>query len=205
MRYQYVVILKRDSDRVIDRISILLCLFSGASFVLAQIRAAHFNYFLSAAAILILAGTLFNFAAAGKSNRRDGSESEVPVNGHRRARYKYWLLISAVGWLGMPFLQWLFVLFVLLTFLEYQARYPLEIGFSPDKIVINSLFRKRFDWSSFNNIMLKDGLLTLDFKNNRLLQKEVDEEEEGDADEDEFNDYCRTMLGAAGAAHGGIE
>ncbi len=197
MRYQYVVILKRDSDRVIDRISILLCLFSGASFILAQIRSAHFNYFLSSAAVLILAGTLFNFRVAGKSKRRGGSENEAPADGHRRVRYKYSLLISAIGWLGMPFLQWLSVLFVLLTFLEYQAKYPLEIGFSPDRVVINSLFRKRFQWSAFNNILLKDNLLTLDFKNNRLLQKEVDEEEEGDADEDEFNDYCRAMLGAA--------
>jgi hypothetical protein len=39
----------------------------------------------------------------------------------------------------------------------------------------------------------------MDFKNNRLLQKEVDEEEEGDADEDEFNDYCRERLRAVEA------
>jgi hypothetical protein len=40
-------------------------------------------------------------------------------------------------------------------------------------------------------------LLTLDFKNNRILQKEVVDDEEEDADEDEFNTYCRERLAAA--------
>jgi hypothetical protein len=35
----------------------------------------------------------------------------------------------------------------------------------------------------------------MDFKDNRLFQKEVvDDEEEDDADEEEFNDYCRARL-----------
>jgi hypothetical protein len=36
----------------------------------------------------------------------------------------------------------------------------------------------------------------MDFKNNRLLQKEVvdDDEDEDDADEKEFNDYCQARL-----------
>ena len=199
MRYQYVVILKRDSDRIIDRISLLLCLFSAASFILAQTRPPRFNYFLSAAAILVLCSCLWNLFTGRTRKMRAGERMAERNAGDYRnypVRYRYALMTCGLGWLGMPWLQWLAALFVLLTFLEYQAKYPLEIGFSPDRIVINNLFRKKIDWSSFNNILLKDGLLTLDFKNNRILQKEVDEEEEGDADEDEFNDYCRERLAA---------
>ena len=79
---------------------------------------------------------------------------------------------------------------------ERQAKFPLEIGFSEDSIVINTLFRRRYRWTDFNNIVLKDDLLTLDFKNNRLLQRETIDEE-GDAEEDEFNDYCREQLNVA--------
>jgi hypothetical protein len=43
-------------------------------------------------------------------------------------------------------------------------------------------------------VILRDGLLTLDFRNNILIQKEVLEDEEPDADENEFNDYCRSKL-----------
>jgi len=46
--------------------------------------------------------------------------------------------------------------------------------------------------------VLKDGLLTLDFKNNRLMQKEIaDDEDEDDADEEEFNTWCRDQLARA--------
>jgi hypothetical protein len=82
----------------------------------------------------------------------------------------------------------------LLAFLEYQAKHPLEVGFSGKEVVINSLFRRRFVWTDFNNILLKDGLLTIDFRNNRLFQKETIDDDDPDADEDEFNSYCRERL-----------
>jgi hypothetical protein len=176
MRYPFVVVLKRKSDRVVDMISVLLCFFSASAFILFQLREGYVKIIFSLFTFVILIGTFGNLFSG------------------RRVRYGYWLLLSAVGWLAMPYGQWLSVFFVLLAFLEYQAKYPLEIGFSPDRIVINSLFKKKFGWSAFSNIMLKDGLLTMDFKNNRLIQREVDEEEDGDAEEEEFNDYCREML-----------
>src|SRR5450631_2121824 len=128
MRYQYVVVLKRDSDRTIDLISILLCCFSALSFLYEQSRARHYNYFLLSASIIILAGVGLNINRS-RTNRW-------------RVRYKYLLLTAGIGWLGMPWLQWLAVVFLALTFLEYQTKYPLEIGFSPDRIVINTLIKR---------------------------------------------------------------
>ena len=111
------------------------------------------------------------------------------------AMEKVWAERAGLGWIGMPFLPWLGALFFLQSFLEYQVKRPLEIGFSGKQVVINSLFKRSYVWTDFNNVVLKDGLLTLDFKNNRLLQKEVvDEEDEDDADEAEFNDYCQIRL-----------
>jgi len=179
MRYEYVVTLKRDNEKRIDLISFLLCLLSVLAFIFQQLRTAEFSLFLSGAAILIAGGIIANFNSAKKGNR---------------IRYKNWLLIAGLSWLAMPYLQWLSILFFILAFLEYQAKYPLEIGFSNDTIVINTLFKKKFSWNDFNNVVLKDGLLTLDFKNNKLFQKEALEDEEDDADEDEFNDYCRQQL-----------
>lgn len=192
MRYPFVVILKRNNERFIDWISLFLCLFTAAAFMLAMIQKGSFNIFLQAPlAILIFLGLLLSFLWL-RTYRKS-----LSGGGRPRIRYRYWLLGSALLWLAMPYAQWLFFVFLVLTFLEYQAKYPLEIGFSPDKIVINNILRKSFPWSAFNNILLKDGLLTLDFKNNRLLQRQLDEDEDGDADEEEFNDYCRQMLNAA--------
>ena len=96
----------------------------------------------------------------------------------------------------MPLLPWIGIVFLLLAFLEHQTKRPLEIGFDRDRVVINTLIRQQHDWSVFNNVLLRDGLLTLDFKNNRLLQKEIadDDAEDDDVDEEEFNAYCRDRL-----------
>ena len=52
-------------------------------------------------------------------------------------------------------------------------------------------------WADFNNIVLKDGLLTLDFKSNKVLQLIVNEEESG-PNKIEFNDYCRQNIDQGG-------
>lgn len=103
------------------------------------------------------------------------------------------MLIAAIVWTRMPYWQWLVFVFAALALLEHQAKHALEIGFSSREIVFNSFFKKRFQWSGLNNVVLKDGLLTIDFKSNRLFQREIDEGEQ-EASEEEFNLWCREQL-----------
>ena len=184
MRYQYVVILKKKSERVSDAFSILLCLFSAISFLLSALHEPHTRIWLSAGlALLLITGVAFNIISR--------------IKGRSGVRYRYWLLVAAMGWIGTTSTPWVGAFFFLLAFLEYQTKRPLEIGFDQDRVVINTLIKRHFDWTMFNNVILKDGLLTLDFKDNRLLQREVaDDEDEDDADEEEFNAYCRERLAA---------
>jgi hypothetical protein len=189
MRYEYVVILKKDSERATDVLSILLCLFSAISFFYRSFASGHLSYPALGFAVILLAGILINLLTRRRAIRKGASAT---------IRYRYWLLIAAVGWIGLTPIPWVGAFFFLLAFLEYQTKRPLEIGFDQDRIVINTLIKQRFDWAMFNNIVLKDGLLTLDFKNNKLFQKEVAEDEDDDnADEDEFNAWCRGRLAAA--------
>jgi|SRR6185437_6727963 len=202
MRYQYVVILKKGSERVTDSLSVLLLLFSvigfsisglhdirnlhavGASGIVNATVAPTSAWFALAAALILLIGLSINLIL-----RRKGAS---------KVRYRYWLFGAGLGWLCLSSIPWIGAFFFLLAFLEYQTKRPLEIGFHDDRVVINSLIKRRFDWSAFNNVVLRDGLLTLDFKTNRLMQKEVaDDDEEDDADEEEFNAFCRDRLAAA--------
>lgn len=184
MRYQYLVILKKESERATDLLSFLLCLFSALCFLYVQARSGKIDYMPLLATVVIIGGLIFNLI-----RRR-----------HRQVRYRSLLLLSAVGWIGMTSIPWVAAVFFILFFLEHQTKRPLEIGFDLDRIVINSLIRRRYAWTDLSNVVLKDGLLTLDFKNNKLLQKEVaDDEDEDDADEEEFNMYCRQRLSAAAA------
>jgi hypothetical protein len=200
MRYQYVAILKKSSERATDLLSILLCFLSAGSFLLTALHSIDFDhfkgargsgfhlgaparaYFLTSIALILWVGLAFNLLSKRKDRRA-------------QVRYRYMLVLAAIGWMGMTSFPWIGLLFFLVAFLENQAKRPLEIGFDTDCIVINTLFSQRYYWSAFNNVVLKDGLLTLDFKNNRLMQKEIaDDEDEDDADEEEFNTWCRDQL-----------
>lgn len=133
------------------------------------------------AAVVVLAGVLaWNYFRSRKG---------------KRIFFDRAYLIAALLWLHMPYMQWLFIPFVIMALLEHQVKFPMEIGFSEQHIVFNTFFRKKYDWSQLSNVMLKDGLLTMDFRNNRLLQREIlDDEDEDDASEEEFNLFCQEQL-----------
>ena len=59
-----------------------------------------------------------------------------------------------------------------------------EIGFTKDGITISNLIPKTSSWSEIDNVVLKGGILTIDYKNNKLIQLETDDEED-----DEY-EYC---------------
>ena len=178
MIYQYVVTLRNERRRTVDFVSIMAVVISCIAFGIMLADKSTFKYIFLASGILLLAGLVWNIY-----NRRAPSG----------LKFGRLLLVAGITWFVMPFAQWIGLLLLLLGFLERPAKLPLEIGFNDDRIVVNTLFRRRFSWDEMNNVMLKDGMLTLDFKNNKLLQKETIDED-GDADEDEFNAWCRQRL-----------
>jgi hypothetical protein len=178
MHYDYVVTLKRENAQKTDLVSLLLLIFSFLTFGFVQIRNG-LNLFLCLGIVIVLAGLLVNLRSARKK---------------KEMRFRYWLFATGICWIGMPYLQWLIIPFFFMAMMEAQAKYPLEIGFYTEGVVLNSLFKKKFPWSSLQSVILKDGLLTLDFSNNKLIQREVLDDDDPDAREDEFNDYCRSKL-----------
>ena len=73
--------------------------------------------------------------------------------------------------------------------LEKQVKFPQEIGFSEDEISFNTLPRKVLKWNEINNALIKDGLITIDQKNNKLFQREIEGYVSADI-EKEFNAFC---------------
>lgn len=179
MIYTYVVTLKNQNTRSIDLLGILISVIS-LSFFLRELMIG--SSAALAAGIGILGMLLFltlNYFDLKKG---------------KKVYYAKPLLIAALVWMKMPYMNILSIVFIALALLEYQAKYAVEIGFSEQEIVINAIIKKRYPWSAFTNVVLKDGLLTMDFANNKLLQKEVLDQEDDDAEEDEFNDWCEEQL-----------
>ncbi|MEI7734694.1 MAG: hypothetical protein WCI49_04475 [Ferruginibacter sp.] len=63
-------------------------------------------------------------------------------------------------------------------------------------ILYNSFPKKTFRWESLNNVILKDGMLTIDFKSNSIIQQLIEEKH---IDETDFNQFCAQQLQTANA------
>ncbi len=91
-------------------------------------------------------------------------------------------------------LAWLPALINLLLLILYLiSKRPLLVSISSSSVAYPSFPKKVFAWEQLNNVVLKDGLLTLDFKNNRILQAEINNAQK-EINEQEFNDFCRRQL-----------
>ena len=180
MIYQYVVTLKNKQTRYLDIIGFLLSVISVLFFITEMIQSGEIGFAYLLGSVFIIGVLCWNIYQSRVKNKK--------------VYYSRSLLIAALVWMKMPFFQWVSFLFIILALLEYQAKYSIEIGFSEKEIIFNTLFKKRYSWSQFTNIVLKDGILTLDFSNNNVWQREVEDDEEDDAGEEEFNLYCEVQL-----------
>lgn len=84
--------------------------------------------------------------------------------------------------------------FIYLCVAEYRIFQPNFVIVESQGIYIPALFtRRHFKWSQLNNVVLRHDLLTLDFKNDKLLQLEV-LTDMGPAEVQELNDFCARQL-----------
>lgn len=98
--------------------------------------------------------------------------------------------LLAIVWLQ----QNIFIsLFVLLTgLLLHFSVQPFGFVFSAGGITRDFFPGKTYEWSEMDAVILKDGILTLDFKNNRLIQLPV--ENLSDTDVPAFNAFANTQI-----------
>lgn len=92
------------------------------------------------------------------------------------------------GWLALGY-WWIGTAIVLLSVVEYEALKNQVIAFDANGVKLKGLFGNSYKWYELNNALVKDGLLTIDFKNNSILQAEILQN-----DENEFNCFCQEQL-----------
>lgn len=99
--------------------------------------------------------------------------------------------IPAAGWFGMHN-YFLAIACLLMGFLYKLSLQKLKFVFSRDKIMKINFPKKEFAWNELNNVILKDHILTLDFKTNKLIQAEIEKSQV--INESEFNSFAQTQL-----------
>lgn len=96
----------------------------------------------------------------------------------------YWILFE----------QWRVAgLMAVLSLLYFIAQRELKITVQRTNIAYPSFPKKIISWNQLANVLLKDGLLTIDQKNNTLYQH-YPEKTANPVNEKEFNEFCQRML-----------
>jgi Mn2+/Fe2+ NRAMP family transporter len=182
MVYDYLITLKKRDYRLADQVSQLMYLF-------ALIMFAYFYYYhpkSGAVYIYIGIGILLSWLYTVIKKRKKGE-----------AFFRLGLFIAAIGWVvGPERNMWMAILYAVAGLLEKQVKFPAEIGFSETEISFNSLPKKELQWNEIKNVIIKDGLITIDQHNNKLTQKEIEGYVTTDL-EQEFNDFCRKCISAS--------
>jgi hypothetical protein len=99
--------------------------------------------------------------------------------------------IPAMCWFGLH----TYVLMILLILIGVLYRFslqPVTFRFSADTVQKMNFPKKMYSWNSFSNIILKDQVLTLDLKTNKLIQSEIEKPKE--LTEAQFNEFAQERM-----------
>ncbi len=179
--HDFVVVLKNKHLGTIETTGLLLVILMNILFT----TSLYWNpddtgtWFFLICSLLILIGTFFD------------------KKKHKHIRYSTLLIVGGIGLINSTFIPFFIgLLYIVSGIMEKYMIAKKEFGFSQEGIIENGILGRKIRWEELSNVIIKDQLLTIDFKNNKLIQIETDDEEddEYEVDDDEFNTYCRNRL-----------
>ncbi len=177
--YDYVIEFKNPAFKYADIISLLLSLLTIIPFTYFLFFAPgrKDTYILTLAVIIFQ--LVFNYIKKKKG---------------KSINHNYAFAISFIAWITIPYKSYLLgILYLIALITENQAKIIPGAGVNDEGVTINSLPERTFKWKYLNNVMIKDNLLTIDRKNNRIIQKETESDISPQLQE-EFNLYCQHRL-----------
>jgi hypothetical protein len=178
--YDYIVVLKNHNRKLIAKTGLLMVILS----VLPLAASIYSN-----PQNLVLYIFVFIIAALLVSKIVDKKKGKI-------VSYADILGIIGMGIWASTDIPYVGQLYILAGLFDWQFFKNIEIGFSKDVIVKSGIIPQKIPWESLNNVLIKDDLLTIDYKNNKLFQAYTDDadDEEYEVGDDEFNAYCRERL-----------
>jgi hypothetical protein len=102
-------------------------------------------------------------------------------------------LIIILGWINSRTYWWVAIPILIFMILDGIARRELIVKVFADKIIYPSWPPSEIKWQELNNVIIKDRVLTIDFKSDKLIQQLIDEKNT-QIDEKEFNAFCQQQL-----------
>jgi hypothetical protein len=98
----------------------------------------------------------------------------------------FWLIIGKYGLGGI---------LVIMASIGFYANRKRGVVFTREHILYPSFPQRTYTWNEVANVILKDNVLTIDLRNNKLKQTIIDKKSAGTLDEGQFNAFCQAQLG----------
>jgi len=184
MEPSFIFTIPNEKKRFYDRFALLLFVLNAAGILirLFYFRSQQKNSEMVPLAVaLLLLIYLFTIAYNNK------------IRAYIRTFTLATFCLSACWLLAGPW--WVALLSLVLVAFYLGAQRELLITVSASHIIYPSLPKRKILWKELNNLVLKDGLLTIDFKNDHIIQH-FPEQKMNWPDEKEFNEFCKEKLRA---------
>ncbi len=179
-KVRYTIAIPNEKYRLIKILHVfLLIIFSLLLIYVSLVKHNSAGIFYAALALLSLLGLVKKIKAT-----TDKLSTHIWDIGF------FWIMF---GWFQLE-IYWLAGLVLIISLLGIPINSAHDIYFSDAEILIKSLPKKTASWTELNNVILKDGLLTIDFKNDKIIQAEILQSESDVTNETEFNNYCKQQL-----------
>ena len=174
--WQFEITLKNDKVKYYKLIALLLVLFNLAVFIYLLFSGVHFY---AAAAALLLSG-LYVIYLLYEAKKNSNTFFINPIS----------FFILAGSWVALQNYLLAFAC-ITLGILYHLSLQKLQFVFNDNLVKKMNFPQKEYSWEMITNVILKDNILTIDFKNNTLIQLET----EGSINEIQFNEFVQQLSG----------
>ena len=176
-RMQFEIIIKNEKIKSYRTIALIVLLLNIAIFILLLFYDTY--RYEAASAILLIGIYIFMRLYFIKKYQQGNYLDQVLI------------FVLAGCWFGLQN-YYMVAALIIIGILYHLALQKIQILFTPQKVMKLNFPQKNYEWNAFNNVIMKDKMLTLDFKNNHLLQAEV--EDPKNVNEKDFNLFVQKQL-----------
>ena len=176
MKYEFTLV--NEKLVLYNRISWLIIFLHLVVYIFLAFFSTVPDYRSNASVGLVLFGIIFLAMYFFKPIKKKGSD--------------LLFLVIGIVWINMQ-LYWLAIIPAVFYILNGASTSQKIVTFTDENILYPSVPVKKLEWGALNNVVLKDGLLTIDQKNNRIIQQRILEHSSA-VEEIEFNEFCKKKL-----------
>jgi hypothetical protein len=171
------VILKNDKIKSYRHIALIILLLNLAIFIFMLF---YDEYRYEAASAILLIGIYVFMRLYFIKKYKQGNYLDQII-----------LFVLAGCWLGLQN-YFMVTALIILGILYHLTLQKIQFVFTSEKVTRFTFPAKEYKWNLFNNVILKDNILTLDFKNNKLIQAEI--ENPKSINQQQFNSFAQSQL-----------